>query len=79
VRCRMRARRDREHRDIAALTAPCGRGAELHSSDRDHHTTQSVNQYLDERSVVSCRVVSCRVRRQRPVGFRLARRVANAA
>jgi hypothetical protein len=29
------------------------RGAELYSSDRDHHTTQSANQYLDKRSVVS--------------------------
>jgi hypothetical protein len=33
--------------------AEARRGAELHSSDRDHHTTQSANQYLDERSVVS--------------------------
>ncbi len=41
--------------DDPAASAPgearCG--AELHSSDRNHHTTQSANQYLDERSVVS--------------------------
>jgi hypothetical protein len=41
--------------DDPAAPAPgeAQRGAELHSSDRDHHTTQSANQYLDERSVVS--------------------------
>jgi hypothetical protein len=41
--------------DDAAAPAPAEalRGATLHSSDRDHHTTQSANQYLDERSVVS--------------------------
>jgi hypothetical protein len=41
--------------DDPAAPAPgeAQRGAELHSSDRDHHNTQSANQYLDERSVVS--------------------------
>ena len=38
MRCRMQAWRGREHRDIAALNAPCGRGA---------------FKYFDERSVVS--------------------------